>query len=543
MNPFEILDRDNITELTPVDINELPNVSWSEGVKASFIKAYDNNASMLIGERMYSESFFKEGYKTKNIKYKGRTIDEEFIPINDRAEVDNPIIAQDDWENSSYYRKGINWHKNMTTNEAAYLATSFDKEYKLNQTISDSNVGFATSLGTGLAAGLMDPLNVGAGLIPFVGEARFAELGVIGGATARGAVQAGAEAAIIEPFAYKSAQDLQREYTIEDSVANILFSMGAGGIFGGLGGTLKSLKLSKELDVPDTETYNSPIKEKQVRDTVDLLTKAILEDEDVDITTINEINNVESIASGDKVKEVNYTIDNEIERVRAIGDENVIELVENRDVNGIRSYMDSMENKEGNLYSFLDAISNYILDHDTISRSYNDEYKVNMVGLLDEFKNTEGVDFDLFHLVRGYVLRKDLDSIESVISTEHTLIGSEKESALNNIARVMEDIITREEEDINIKLKEIRDRLYDQTLDFTDETDELFSSAEKHEQKDTFSEFSDLMNDTIDYRDKGESLDWSPDRKDYVRTLFDEGQITPELTQEDIVDGLIKCLV
>lgn len=89
-----------------------------------------------------------------------------------------------------------------------------------------------------LATGLTDPLNIAAGFIPVVGEARAAAmLGRAGESVfARSLARAGigaAEGAVgvgaLEPFAYAAHQQLQDDYTMVDSLRNIGFGALLGG--------------------------------------------------------------------------------------------------------------------------------------------------------------------------------------------------------------------------------------------------------------------------------------------------------------------------
>jgi hypothetical protein len=93
--------------------------------------------------------------------------------------------------------------------------------------------GFATSF----AVSALDPLNVASAFVPVVGEMRYmALLGSAGGFFGRTAVRAGVGAAegavgsvLIEPLIYGMNQQLQNDYTMMDSLANIAFGTAFGG--------------------------------------------------------------------------------------------------------------------------------------------------------------------------------------------------------------------------------------------------------------------------------------------------------------------------
>jgi hypothetical protein len=101
-----------------------------------------------------------------------------------------------------------------------------------------SMLGTAAEFTGGLAAGVIDPLNVASAFIPIVPEARYAawvaqSSGVFGRAAVRagaGAAEGVAGAALLEPLSYYGATNSQLEYTAADSFINVVFGgvMGAG---------------------------------------------------------------------------------------------------------------------------------------------------------------------------------------------------------------------------------------------------------------------------------------------------------------------------
>jgi hypothetical protein len=106
------------------------------------------------------------------------------------------------------------------------------------QVIARSPSGrLGTQVAAGLAASLLDPLNIASAFVPVVGEARYAAL-LEGAATplARFGVRAGVGtvegavgAAIIEPLPLLAARQDQTDYSLTDSLANIAM----GGVLGG----------------------------------------------------------------------------------------------------------------------------------------------------------------------------------------------------------------------------------------------------------------------------------------------------------------------
>lgn len=124
--------------------------------------------------------------------------------------------------------------------------------------ISRSPTGMRSVAGgaASLAAGALDPLFLGASMIPFVGPTRYAlamsqttnAVSRAGVRAAAGAVQGAAGMATIEPAIYGLHQSLQDDYTALDSIMNI----GFGGVLGGglhvLGGAVKDMVLGYKPD-------------------------------------------------------------------------------------------------------------------------------------------------------------------------------------------------------------------------------------------------------------------------------------------------------
>lgn len=106
------------------------------------------------------------------------------------------------------------------------------------QILARSNGGaMGTQIAAGLAASLLDPLNVASAFVPIVGEARYASMlaratGPLGRAGVRagvGAVEGSVGAALLEPLPLLAAAQDQTEYGLSDSLANIAL----GGVLGG----------------------------------------------------------------------------------------------------------------------------------------------------------------------------------------------------------------------------------------------------------------------------------------------------------------------
>jgi len=135
---------------------------------------------------------------------------------------------------------------------AQELKTLKTKEIERQDTMRRAQSGIGTGLTAGLAATILDPLNVASAFIPVVGEARYAQMaarfGVVGARAARGAAEGAVGAALVEPFVYNAARQEQADYTSTDSLINLAF----GGILGaGLhvgGGAIKDRYLGRAVD-------------------------------------------------------------------------------------------------------------------------------------------------------------------------------------------------------------------------------------------------------------------------------------------------------
>lgn len=89
-----------------------------------------------------------------------------------------------------------------------------------------------------LLTGLTDPLNIAAGFIPVVGEARYASMlaragdsfiARSGARAVAGAAEGAVGVAALEPFAYAAHQQLQDDYHFTDSLMNVAFGAALGG--------------------------------------------------------------------------------------------------------------------------------------------------------------------------------------------------------------------------------------------------------------------------------------------------------------------------
>lgn len=120
-----------------------------------------------------------------------------------------------------------------------------------------------TQLAAGVAASLLDPLNIASAFVPVVGEARYAAmlgraaspLGRAGVRVGVGAVEGAVGAAIIEPLPLLAASMDQTEYGLSDSLANIALGGVLGGGLHSVGGAVSdALRRRMATETPAVET-------------------------------------------------------------------------------------------------------------------------------------------------------------------------------------------------------------------------------------------------------------------------------------------------
>lgn len=164
--------------------------------------------------------------------------------------------------------------------ELIYLKKQELRNQFLQNRYQGGVLGGAAMLGTDLAVAMTDPLNVAAGFLPVVGEARTARLLELAGTSLlkRGAVRVGVGAvegatgqALLEPLYQSNKAAIQADYTTADSLRNVAF----GGLFGatlhaGVGGV--SDLLAKRLGLG---AWKETIHEDGTRDLPDLPKDAI----------------------------------------------------------------------------------------------------------------------------------------------------------------------------------------------------------------------------------------------------------------------------
>lgn len=155
------------------------------------------------------------------------------------------VLTQQEYEASEYYRPGVDvGPEGMSDAALKIIAENYDdREYrKAIVATGPQGVGIgAAKFGVGLVASALDPVNIAAGFIPVVGQARFAAMVARNGKTLarakRGAAEGAFGAAIVEPVIMLAANEEQNlDYTISDSLLNVAFgTILGGGLHVGMG--------------------------------------------------------------------------------------------------------------------------------------------------------------------------------------------------------------------------------------------------------------------------------------------------------------------
>ena len=155
------------------------------------------------------------------------------------------ILSKEEWENSDYFRNGIEIGEDGIKEGLAQLfAERVDKRRSFNNVLQRSKGGYglgAAQFGVALAGSLLDPLNVASGFIPSIAVARSATLaakfGQRGKRFSTGLVDGAIGAAVLEPLVLgQSIAEQDKDYTLMDSFLNIaLGGVLSGGLHYGIG--------------------------------------------------------------------------------------------------------------------------------------------------------------------------------------------------------------------------------------------------------------------------------------------------------------------
>lgn len=190
-------------------------------------------------------------------QYQGGISDEvhmaESMAGVDLSETSRPILTEDAWKTSPWYREGIQYDPSMSPVRARLLAENFDNRRYRDSLIerSPSRVGrSALGFGAELLGNLPDPIN----LLPLGVAGKGLSWGktLLYGAAENAAVTA-AQDALVMPSLRKAGEDVGWE----DAALDVIFGAGIGGLFGFVGKGLHDYRVSrlrKRMALQDRDT-------------------------------------------------------------------------------------------------------------------------------------------------------------------------------------------------------------------------------------------------------------------------------------------------
>ena len=215
------------------------------------------NWSPSIGTVLYHGA--KTSFETNSLALVGSLI------RNSAARGSGDHMTEDIWRSSRYYRPGLEYDEEMTTDFAEVLANSYDTRRESELVYERTGALGATAyFGSALIGALADPIN----LVPFM---RFVPKGAILrsrmavnalGRVGIGAAEGGLGAATLQPLYAAERLSYQERYDAKMAATDILVGIGAGGVLSGVmeGGRLALKKYSVN---PNTGAQ-TPIEEPRV---------------------------------------------------------------------------------------------------------------------------------------------------------------------------------------------------------------------------------------------------------------------------------------
>lgn len=182
-------------------------------------------------------------------------------------------LSQDDWKASPYYREELPWDAGMTEDRAAALALFYDQRVA-RQFFGQKDM--VTTLLGGFAGGGVDPVNFIPVFGPVARAAATARAGFIIGHALIGASEAAINTAAFGYLTAPQRAALGDDVSLETSINNIVFSAGAGLLFGGVGGAFarRAARVSARAAAAEREIAEATQTIRNLRDTRDVLNDA-----------------------------------------------------------------------------------------------------------------------------------------------------------------------------------------------------------------------------------------------------------------------------
>jgi hypothetical protein len=232
---------------------DIMQASTGAGFQASFAEAMVRNPTPSIYRDAARQNYYE------------RTHTDEFGQEHTIPAKPSKILSAEE-ANWRYSVKGrLTFDSDVPEPVAKELRDLKLGEIQRADTLRRSEAGLGTRLSASLLGSLIDPLNIASAFIPVVGQARYAalaeRLGPAGARATVGAIEGGVGAAMLEPFVYNAAVKEQADYSMADSMANIVFGgilggglhLGAGFIGDRLAGRRNATPLQREIDALPAE--------------------------------------------------------------------------------------------------------------------------------------------------------------------------------------------------------------------------------------------------------------------------------------------------
>jgi hypothetical protein len=175
------------------------------------------------------------------------------------------LMSEDAWRSSRYYRPGLEYDEDMTTDFAEVLASSYDTRRESELVYERTGALGATAyFGSALIGALPDPINV-LPFLNFVPKGALLRSRMASNALGRvgiGAAEGGLGAATLQPLLAAERLSHQERYDAKMAATDILVGIGAGGV---LSGVMEGGRLAlKKYQVNPNTGAQTPIEEPRV---------------------------------------------------------------------------------------------------------------------------------------------------------------------------------------------------------------------------------------------------------------------------------------
>ena len=229
-----------------------PQASWASGVGAAFDDAWAQGAIGSVGKIFELGRAGVDAYRYENADPESLGPYGELDAMAYEYQRKNSKRVKNADAKAKIKEAGVKLDiGDADISEAALqIMINDEKEYqKRAATVQSSDIGFVTQIGAALTAGILDPINLGAAFIPFVGPARYtALLESAGSSVSRTAVRAGVGAveglggaALVEPLTAIAQTQGGRDYGVTNFLQNVAFGAMFGAVVHPVAGGIKDI--------------------------------------------------------------------------------------------------------------------------------------------------------------------------------------------------------------------------------------------------------------------------------------------------------------